>query len=242
MRAAVRDGFMDFTAKFEGVVSFMYLDVKGLVTTGIGNLIDPIGLALGLPFVHKDGTPASREEIEAEWHAVKAHQEMRLWGGGSFSKVTNLRLTEDGIRTLVQTHMKMDEQWLKHYFPDYDKWPADAQMALHSMAWANGAAFSPGYPSFTKWAKVMDFEGCAKECWIGPVLPTKDTPVDQRKPDPHNPGVHPRNLANYQLFLNAAEVMERGLDPEVLWYPNKPAYTLPDPTKGHAAVDIIERK
>ena len=50
MRAAVRTSFRAFNAKYEGTVNFMYVDVKNLVTIGVGNLIDPISLAVNLPF------------------------------------------------------------------------------------------------------------------------------------------------------------------------------------------------
>lgn len=66
MYQSVRDYFNTFQTKFEGYLPFMYLDVKNLVTTGMGNLIDPIGAASSLPWVHKsDGSPASPEEIAA---------------------------------------------------------------------------------------------------------------------------------------------------------------------------------
>src|SRR5207244_2818316 len=63
---SIRDGFLAFSRPLEGRVPWMYLDIKGLVKTGVGNLIDPVGLALKLPFVHKaDGSPASEVEIRA---------------------------------------------------------------------------------------------------------------------------------------------------------------------------------
>jgi hypothetical protein len=56
----------------------MYLDIKGLVSIGIGNLIDPINLAMDLPFVHKDdiNVAASTDEIETEWQTVKGRQDL----------------------------------------------------------------------------------------------------------------------------------------------------------------------
>lgn len=40
VRQAVLDVWNDFNRPLEGRVPYMYLDVKGLVTTGLGNLID----------------------------------------------------------------------------------------------------------------------------------------------------------------------------------------------------------
>ena len=57
MYASVRSNFISFTTPLEGSIAYMYLDVKEYLTIGIGNLIDPVALALPLPFVHKsEGT------------------------------------------------------------------------------------------------------------------------------------------------------------------------------------------
>ena len=42
MRPSVFAAFPGFITRFEGRLPFMYLDTKGLVTTGVGNLIDPL--------------------------------------------------------------------------------------------------------------------------------------------------------------------------------------------------------
>src|SRR4051812_13306092 len=71
MRDVVRAAFVDFTIPLEGVIPHLYQDVKGLVSIAIGNLVDPIQLAMNLPLVHDDGSPASRNEIAAEWLRIK---------------------------------------------------------------------------------------------------------------------------------------------------------------------------
>ena len=40
MHASVRDYFIEFNEPIENRVPYMYLDIKGLVTIGIGNLFD----------------------------------------------------------------------------------------------------------------------------------------------------------------------------------------------------------
>ena len=47
----VRAAFLSFTTRLEGRVPYMYLDIKGLVTIGVGNLIDPVDLALQVTFL-----------------------------------------------------------------------------------------------------------------------------------------------------------------------------------------------
>ena len=50
MFAAVQSSFPAFSGRFEGRVPYMYLDVLGLVTVGVGNLVDPVETAQALPF------------------------------------------------------------------------------------------------------------------------------------------------------------------------------------------------
>ena len=72
MQDSVRAAWCDFNRSLEGWISWMYLDVLGLVTTGMGNLIDPMSTALGLPWVDETGTQGSQNDIAAEWRAVKS--------------------------------------------------------------------------------------------------------------------------------------------------------------------------
>lgn len=202
MRQAVRDAFVGFTATFEGVVSWMYLDVKGLVTTAIGNLIDPLQYALPLPWIRPDGTPATHEEIAAEWTLVKGHPTAAREGHRVLRGVTNLRLTDDGIRRVVERKFSQNWAHLRSRFAEIETWPADAQLATLSMAWALGPAF--GYPMLCAALHARKFDLAAAECGIS---------------ERGNPGVAPRNVANRVLFRNAAVVLADGLDPDALYYP-----------------------
>lgn len=62
MHASARSAWQGFITKHEGNIGHMYLDTKGLVTIGIGNLIDPLSLATPLPFqfkiANRAGAPA----------------------------------------------------------------------------------------------------------------------------------------------------------------------------------------
>src|SRR5258708_1739922 len=126
MQDIVRDKYSAFTARFEGSVPWMYLDVKGLVTTGIGNLIDSVGAAQSLPWKHADGSPASSAEIADAWQTVKSRQDLKLLGGGNraFANLSDLRLDADGISGLVQGKLSANEQVLLQRFPAFESWPA----------------------------------------------------------------------------------------------------------------------
>jgi len=197
----------------------MYADVKGLITVGIGNLIDPRSAAVGLPFVHKaTGAPASSEAIGAEWDALKANcAELGRKGHRACEAITHLRLTEAAIDELVLAKVRANETVLRSSFPDFDSYPADAQLGLHSMAWALGPAFASGWPNFSAAVRAVDFEAAAANC---------------RMNETGNAGLAPRNDANQIMFRNAAAVVADRSDPDVLHYPSAivaSAPSAPDP-------------
>ena len=104
----VRAGWVAFNAPLEGVVPWMYLDVKGLVTCAIGVLIDPIEMALHLPWRRQDGAPATRAEIEADWCRIKGRQGLARKGHRAAELVAKLRpmtrpLRHQGRARLVRT-------------------------------------------------------------------------------------------------------------------------------------------
>ena len=73
MHTSVKMFFPKFSEILEGNVTWMYLDVKGLVTTGKGNLIDPVGNALQLEFEYRStpGIIADAAAVKKEWNYIK---------------------------------------------------------------------------------------------------------------------------------------------------------------------------
>jgi GH24 family phage-related lysozyme (muramidase) len=202
MRACVAATFPKFTTSFEGRTTWLYLDVKGLVTCGTGNLVDPIESALALPWcIDGDPTqPADVDTVAAQWHAVKDRQDMREAGGGAFAKLTTIRLTEDAVDTLLQDRAHEMEYVLRQRFAGYDDLPADAQLGLLSMSWAMGPNFGAGYPLFCAAVNAGDYASAALQCQMNAV---------------GNPGLVPRNIADRKLFAAAAD----GGDPDELHWP-----------------------
>lgn len=216
--------FAAFSEKFEGAgTNYMYTDNKGLVTTGIGNLIDPIGSALGLPWKHSDGSRASQQEISDAWNTVKS-----AWPGvqsTAAASLTDLRLDADGMAALVNGKLASFVQTLRGTYTNFDALPAAAQLALLSLAWAWG----PGF------ATVWDNDGVG---WgAGPNLGTNfKNAINSNPPDfatasqimqtasKHeesiNSGIVPRDKANAQLFDEATAILTGKLDPTTLAWPD----------------------
>jgi GH24 family phage-related lysozyme (muramidase) len=204
MHQSVLDVFFGFSKAFEGHVNHLYLDIKGLVTTGIGNLVDPVEAACRLPWKLPDGSLAGDDEIRRQWQALKGRQDLRHLHFKYAAGLTTIRLTDADIDALVVGKLLENERYMRKTFKDWDSWPADAQLACSSMAWAVGAGFTAKFTNFTTFAVKQDWRN-AKLCC--------DIRTD------NNPGVVPRNAANHLCFDNAATVREKGLDPSVLYWP-----------------------
>lgn len=221
MKQAVRDAFLGFTEPLEGKVLWMYPDVKNLVSTGIGNLIDPLPLALTVPFVTVDGPPATQEQIRDEWLRIK-HLPLNAKGqtaaqlGHLYAKAfTTLRLTDAGLLKLVLGKLEQNDQILHSVFPDFEEWCADAQLATHSMSWACGAHFSWTWPKLSLALKTLDWRTAATECFL-----EEEKTIS---------GLRPRNVANRTLYRNAAVVDERTMNPDELYYPADLTNDIVDP-------------
>lgn len=212
MYPAVQAAWFPFNKQLEGYLTFMYLDILGYVTTGMGNLIDPVESALALPWMKPDGTAASSSDIVTAWHAVDCQRSdpkdkrqtsgLATKFGGAFGGVTSIRLTEDGVVQTVLRQVAANEATLRRYFPGYDSMPADAQMCVNSMAWAMGAGFPATFKAFTAAINAGDYA------------------TAKLNADFKGAGVAPRIAANKAMLDNAAESALRGIDPSALFWPS----------------------
>jgi GH24 family phage-related lysozyme (muramidase) len=206
LHPAVKAAWHRFSEPLEGRVHWMYLDILGLVTTGVGNLIDPSSEAVKLPWTI-NGHPASPEAIRADWDALKARQDLKRLHYKYAAPVTKCRLSDEAIDGLVLAKLEINAAFMqKNYFPDFATWPADAQLAASSMAWACGPGFPATFKNFARFANVQDWAGCKASC----AIKTEG-----------NPGVVPRNKANVLCFENAAEVASNGWPVEELHWPGR---------------------
>jgi GH24 family phage-related lysozyme (muramidase) len=197
-----------FSEPFEGRVLSMYLDIKGLVTCGVGNLIDTPGEAQKLPWRKENGQPATRYEIGEAWHRLKGAQELRFKSVSHARALTGLVLTDADVDALVERKLRENDAYItEHWFPGFQEIPADAQLAVLSMAWAVGPAFNTKFPIFTTSARAGKWLDCARGCTIR---------------EDGNPGVIPRNRANRLCFENAGIVAANGLDRSFLNWPSEP--------------------
>jgi GH24 family phage-related lysozyme (muramidase) len=209
-KASVVNSYTDWTTPLEGFLPFMYIDALGYVTTGMGNLIDPVSAALSLPWKHPNGSRASSAEIEAAWNAVDALRSdikgqrqtsgPATQGGGSQGGYTALRITKADVQQLVASKLKSNEDYIMTHMPSFAKAPAPAQLAVHSMAWAMGPGFASTWPGFTGAFNQGDYTTAAAQSTM------KGTGIDMR------------NMANKLLLTNAAQSAKAKKSPDTLYY------------------------
>lgn len=194
MQQSVLDIFPAFTTKLEGAINWMYLDKRGLVTVGWGYLIDPLGpQVLRLPWVVRGaGTDASPSDVTDNWHAVKKDTSLAVRGAQAAKQYAYVGLTDEGMQSTAFERLRDDEEYvLNHWFPDFDAWPADAQLALLSMCWAMGPDGFKKFPKFAQACREQAWQLAALECYMNST---------------NNPGLIPRNKANRKLFEAAAAI------------------------------------
>lgn len=206
LHQSVLEHWHEFSEPLEGRVHSMYLDILGLVTTGVGNLIDRSYIAAQLPWYHeKTGQPATKVEIAAAWQELKSRKDLAKLHWKYAAKLNDLRLTDAAIDALVLSKLHSNAEYVERkYFPDFSRWPADAQLAAMSMAWAVGPGFPEKFKYWTKFAAKQDWVSAKGCCKIREI---------------NNPGVVPRNRQNEKCHDNAHVVATSGMDPTELHWP-----------------------
>jgi GH24 family phage-related lysozyme (muramidase) len=217
------DAYHEFSAPMEGRVPTMYCDILGLITTGVGNLINTLPQALALPWLLVDGTKADQADIAADWH--KLHDNAQYYAARKwnvYAKTMLCHLSDEGIDALVQRQLDANEAIIRKRWPGWDKFPADAQLAIMSMAWAVGAGFYTKFPNLAQAIDQHAWELCVQTCKIR---------------EEGNPGVVPRNAKNRFCFHNAAIVKNCGMDVAKLHWPDTAIGPFEPAERGQAVVD-----
>lgn len=209
-KASVVNSFTGWSSPMEGFVPHMYIDALGYVTTGMGDLIDPVSQALALPWKHPDGSLVSQSEVVAAWNAVDSQRSdpkgqkqtsgPAVHGGGSQGNLTSIRITKDDVNHLVAAKLKSNEANIVKNLPGFAQAPADAQLGVHSMSWAEGTGFTKTWPQFDAAFNRGDYATAAAQSHMQGV------------------GIDMRNMANKLLFTNAAQVVASKRDPDLLYY------------------------
>lgn len=214
IRPNVEHIFPQYSVALEGSYTSPYADVRRLISTGVGFLIDPIERALSMEWWIGDRR-ATAAEITDDWHALKERamrmtdSEIHHWTARVQAPLTSIRLRQTSLDTLTIHKLRLNYDYVRtHLIPALDDAPADAQLAAMSLAWAVGAGFDKTDPPRTEFVTAFNAQD-----WLAAM-------VHARLRETSNAGVIGRNRNQDLCFQNAQTVKDRGLDPAALWWPN----------------------
>jgi GH24 family phage-related lysozyme (muramidase) len=159
----------------EGDKDHMYLDRKGLVTTGIGHMLKTADAAAALPWHHKKtGLPATPAEVKKAFEKLRAswtesaqdHADGKnKFAARHYEAMSDLRLPhgfarQDALDRLQHEFLPS----LRKVFPGFDSYPLPAQKAIVDMAYSLGVEkLKNTYPHFVAHCRAGNFADAASE-------------------------------------------------------------------------------
>ena len=148
----------------EGCFATMYSDTKGNVTCGVGFLLQTAAVAQGFPwYIPGLVTPATAQEIAAEWNRVKAMLPGQL--PHFYAIETALQLRQDSIDAHTMTLLDTLDDGLTAGIPNFEELPDAWKMALADMGWNLGLhGLLDGYPKMLAAIEAGNGATAAAEC------------------------------------------------------------------------------
>jgi hypothetical protein len=203
MRASAADRFYDEMVLLEGWTNWLYFDTHNppLATTGVGNMIDTgdglSGFGLSLPWRTKSGNYVRESTVAAEYERLKGLG-ISAAGGYAYKDSATLFLDQNVVRWMFDRTAASMEKKVSTYFPEWENWTADAQMAVMSGAWNMGPAFPESWPNLARLLNLGNWYEAAYAFMIN------DAPSD-------------RNRRNRVYLLQASLSDYANRDPELFW-------------------------
>ncbi len=148
----------------EGCIDHMYLDTRGNVTIGIGQLVPSADFAMTLRLVLRDsGEAASAQQITEDYDNVSAQQTGMT--AARYKPFTRLEMTHADIDSLLDNHIDEFTGGLEREISDFNAFPDTAQEALLDMAFNLGVSgLVRKFPKLVSAASQRDWQTCAAEC------------------------------------------------------------------------------
>lgn len=153
---------------FEGVVPWMYLDTRGFVTVGVGEMLANATKAQTLNFVDPRGGPSTPDAILDEFDRVSSLAPGKV--AAFYRSPVSPVLPQATIDTLLMNHLNFFDGQLAGRFPAYASFPDAAKLGLLDMTYNLGVTglFS-GFPHFMASVDGQDWLGAAANCHrVGP--------------------------------------------------------------------------
>lgn len=149
---------------FEGRIPWMYLDRKGLVTAGIGNMLPSAQAAIALIWhLRGSGEEATPVEIADDFRRIsdavanlEAHR---------YKALTRCELADGEITRLFGRRVDEFCKQLEREFPLFPEWPDQAQLATLDMVYSMGIGkLCEKFPHFCAALRSMEWLTAAAHC------------------------------------------------------------------------------
>ncbi len=151
--------------QWEGCFAWMYLDTKGLVTTGVGNLLATAEAACGLEWYYSDGRRASTPDVVAAWNAVYAAHSGML--AAYYARFTSIRLAPSEAKDLALHRLQVEFlPGLRRIFSGFDDYPEPAQNVLIDMEYNEGAGNLAKFHHLIEACEHHAWPNAVQECTI----------------------------------------------------------------------------
>lgn len=149
---------------FEDCVNHMYLDTKGCVTVGVGQMIPNAEEAKSLFFLDNNShTEATDDSIMQEYETIVALGSGRR--ARSYKPSTTLYMPTKYIYILLDTRLLEFEIQLRGIFKNYSVMSQKVKRAIMDMVFNLGAyGLRSKFPKLTNAINREDWEECAIEC------------------------------------------------------------------------------
>jgi GH24 family phage-related lysozyme (muramidase) len=192
----------------ESLVPHMYLDSVGKVTIGYGTMLANGKAAEKIALASKEKKAASITEKSAEWERVAAlapKKGKQNNKASAFAADAVLFVGEEEASRLADQHIADLVPALKSTFPDFEKFPEEAQVALFDMGYNLGATGLRKFknliaainnPKGPDWATAAHESARpqlskernkeVRELFLAAAKQVKKVPADKKSPaDPH---------------------------------------------------------
>jgi GH24 family phage-related lysozyme (muramidase) len=148
---------------FEGVVPWMYLDIRGYVTVGVGEMLATSERAVSLGFLDTNNQPIAPSAILDDYTRVSALPPAKT--AGFYRSSNSPILLHSAIDTLLMQHLVFFDTQLSQRFANYSGFPDTAKLGLLDMIYNLGASgLFNGFPTFMGYVQKQDWPNAATQC------------------------------------------------------------------------------
>lgn len=159
------DAVVDDLIRWEGFVSWLYLDTREHVTVGIGMLLRDVEAAFALPFTASRGQQASHDEIRFDFERV-AGMEPGL-AARFYRAPCSVELPTSTMRALAVERLNtVYLPGLRALLLAFDSFPAGPQSALIDMSWNLGLGGLAKFGNLLHCCRDQDWEAAAVESHV----------------------------------------------------------------------------